>query len=59
MQQVAENLSCEARRATHLIIWTDCDREGLSRGLSKITYMNGNAHYQLEILTLRTLQLIL
>lgn len=25
---IAKNLKDEARKATHLMIWTDCDREG-------------------------------
>jgi DNA topoisomerase IA len=29
MQDVAKNLENEARRSEALVIWTDCDREGL------------------------------
>jgi len=25
---IEQNLTTEARKATHLMIWTDCDREG-------------------------------
>ena len=28
MQGIARNLKQEARNATELMIWTDCDREG-------------------------------
>ncbi|KAJ1671889.1 DNA topoisomerase [Spiromyces aspiralis] len=32
MHNVAQNVRDEARRATHLYIWTDCDREGEAIG---------------------------
>ena len=32
MLDVAQNLEYEARYAAHLVIWTDCDREGENIG---------------------------
>lgn len=52
MQDVAENLRCEARRAQVLIVWTDCDREGEYIG-SEINQICLAANPRLEVFRAR------